>query len=263
MNRLLITGTVLFLTSGGTFVAAQTGSPGKPPSGSAPTPGTKDAPPTKAQGLNPGTTNNGMMGPGTMGTMGTMGMMGMMGVCPGMTGGLMSTCPGMSPRDTKVHVSKQAKGASMVITSDDPQSVARLQSAADGSGGCMMGGQGAQGHMMGQGMAGQGTMGQGTMGQGTMGQGTMGQGTMGQGTMGQGMMGQGTPGGNSGTAPTAGATGAGTGTCSGMMGPGTTVKVAKVAKGVSFTMTGTDAKAVRRIQKMSEAMRLMHEAQEQ
>ena len=243
MNRLLIIGTVLFLTSGGTFVAAQTAGPSKPPSGSAPTPGTKDVPPTKAQGLNPGTTNNGMMGPGMMGHgmmgPGTTGMMGMMGMCPGMTagtqgtgtmtgGGLMSTCPGMSPRDAKVHVSKQAKGTSIVITSDDPQIVARLQSAADGEGGCMMGGQGAQGHMMGQ-----------------------------------GTMGQGTPGGSSGTAPTVGATGAGTGTCSGMMGPGTSVKVAKVAKGVSFTMTGTDAKAVRRIQKMSEAMRLMHEAQEE
>jgi hypothetical protein len=247
MNRHLIVGTVLFLSSSGTFVAAQTGSSGKPPSGSAPTPGAKDAPPTKAQGLNPGTINNGMMGPGMMGP-GTMGMVGMMGMCPGMTtgtpgtgtmmgGGLTSTCPGMSARDAKVRVSKQPKGASMVITSDDPQIVARLQSAADGWGGCMMGGPGAQGHMMGQGM-------------------------MGQGMMGQGMMGQGA-GGSSGAPPAAGATGAGTGTCSGMMGPGTDVKVAKVTKGVSFTMTGTDAKSVTRIQKMAEAMRLMHEAMEQ
>jgi phosphoribosylformylglycinamidine (FGAM) synthase PurS component len=48
-----------------------------------------------------------------------------------------------------------------------------------------------------------------------------------------------------------------------MMGPGTNVQVVKVAKGVSFTMTGTDAKAVSRIQKMTDAMRLMHEAWQQ
>jgi hypothetical protein len=122
-----------------------------------------------------------------------------------------------------MHVTKQPKGASMVITSDDPQTVACLQGAANGSGGCMMGGQGAQGHMMGRDMMGAGS--------------------------------------NSGAVPPAGANGAGT--CSGMMGPGTNVQVAKVTKGVSFTMTGTDSKAVSRIQKMAEAMRLMHEAMAQ
>jgi hypothetical protein len=221
MNRLVTAGIVLFVSSGGTFVAAQTGSPSKPPSASAPSPGTKDAPATKEQGLNQGPTNNGMMGPG---------MMGMTGMCPGMAagtqgtgmmgGGMMGTCPGVSARDTKMHVTKQPKGASMVITSEDPQIVACLQSAADGSGGCMMGGRGAQGHMMGPGMMGSG--------------------------------------GTSGAVPPAAANGAGT--CSGMMGPGTNVQVAKVTKGVSFTMTGTDSKAVTRIQKMAEAMRLMHEA---
>lgn len=217
MNRLLTAGVVLCLTSGGTFVAAQTESPSKAPSAKAPGPGTKDAPVTKAQGLNQGTTNNGMMGPG---------MMGMMGMCSGMSagtqgtgmmgGGMMGTCPGVSARNTKMHVTKQPKGASVVITSDDPQMVACLQSAADGSGGC----QGAQGHMMGQDMMGHDS--------------------------------------NSGAIPPAGANGAGA--CSGFMGPGTNVQVAKVAKGVSFTMTGTDSKAVTRIQKMAEAMRLMHEA---
>jgi len=217
MNRLLIAGILLCLTSGGTLVVAQTGSPSKAPNASAPGPGTKDAPATKAQGLNRDTTNGGMMGSG------------MMGMCPGMTagtqgtgmtgGGMMATCPGMSARDTKMHVTKQPKGASMVITSDDPEIVACLQSAADGSGGCMMGGQSAQGHMMGRDMMGSG--------------------------------------GNSGAVPPASTKGAGT--CSGMMGPGTNVQVAKVTKGVSFTMTGTDSKAVTRIQKMTEAMR-MHEA---
>jgi hypothetical protein len=230
MTRLLTAATVLFLTSGGTFVVAQTSSAGKPSSGAATSPGTKDAPPpTKAQGLNPDATNygNGMMGPGMMGPMGMMGM------CPGAAGasgagagmmGPMGACPGMSGPATKVKVTKQAKGASMIITAEDPQVVARLQGAADNWGGCMMGGQGhmmgGQGHMMGPGMMGQG--GQGCCGGGT-----------------------------------------GAGACSGMMGPGTNVQVAKVAKGVSFTMTGTDAKAVSRIQKMTEAMRLMHEAWQQ
>jgi hypothetical protein len=136
---------------------------------------------------------------------------------------MMATCPGMSARGTKMHVTKQPKGASMVITSEDPQIVACLQSAADGAGGCMMGGRGAQGHMIGPGMMGSG--------------------------------------GTSGAVPPAGANGAGT--CSRMMGPGTNVQVAKVTKGVSFTMTGTDSKAVTRIQKMAEAMRLMHEAMAQ
>ena len=237
MNRLLIAGTVLFLSAVGTFVEAQTASPGNPPPGKATSPGTKDAPPTKAQGLNQDTTNYGMMGPGMMGPMGMMGM------CPGAAGtpgtgtmmgggmmgwGMMGTCPGMSGLATKVHVTKQAKGASMVITADDPQVVTRLQSAADNWGSCMMGGSGAQGHMMGPGMMGQGAP--GCCGAGT---------------------------------GTGGSSGAGTGTCSGMMGPGTNVQIAKVAKGVSFNMTGTDAKAVSRIQKMAEAMRLMHEAAQQ
>ena len=216
MNRLLIAGIVSCLTSGGTFVVAQTGSPTKAPSAKAPGAGAKDAPATKAQGLNQGTTNNGMMGPG---------MMGMMGTCPGMSagtqgtgmmgGGMMGTCAGVSGRDTKMHVTKQPKGASVAITSDDSQMVGCLQSAADSAGDCMMGGQGAQGHMMGQDS-------------------------------------------NSGGAPPAGAGGAGA--CSDFMGPGTKLQVAKVTKGVSFTMTGTDSKAVTRIQKMAEAMRLMHEA---
>jgi hypothetical protein len=239
MKRLLMTATVLFLSSGRAFVAAQTPSPATPPRGTAASPNTK-APPTQAQGLNPDATNYGMgpgmMGPGMMGP-GMMGPMGMMGMCPGAAGtprtgtmmgwGMMGSCPGMSGLATKVQVSKQPKGASMVITADDPQVVARLQTAADNGGGCMMGG---HGHMMGQGMMGQGTP--GCCGAGS----------------------------NSGTPPTNGAPAAGTGTCAGMMGPGTDVKVTKVAKGVSFSMTGSDAKAVARVQKMAEAMRLMHDA---
>jgi len=47
----------------------------------------------------------------------------------------------------------------------------------------------------------------------------------------------------------------------GMMGgPKTKVEVKKIDKGVTITLTSLDAATVTRIQKMAEAMRLMHEA---
>jgi hypothetical protein len=88
--------------------------------------------------------------------------------------------------------------------------------------------------------------GQGTM----MGGGNMGGGMMGGGTMGGGMMG-------GGICPMMGG--------GGMMmgGAKTKVDVKKIDKGVTITMTSTDAATVTRIQKMAEAMRLMHEAMSQ
>jgi hypothetical protein len=74
---------------------------------------------------------------------------------------------------------------------------------------------------------------------------------MGGGMMGGGMMGGGCPMSN------------------GMMGSGmgpmvgntkTKVEVKKIDKGVTITFTSTDAATVARLQKMAEAMRLMHEA---
>ena len=65
---------------------------------------------------------------------------------------------------------------------------------------------------------------------------------MGGGAMGGGMMGGGMMGG-------------------GMMGGATTkVDVKKIDKGVTITMTSPDAATAARLQKMAEAMRLMHEA---
>ena len=46
----------------------------------------------------------------------------------------------------------------------------------------------------------------------------------------------------------------------GMGGADTKVEVKNVAKGVTITLTSTDAARVARLQKMAEAMRLMHEA---
>ena len=46
----------------------------------------------------------------------------------------------------------------------------------------------------------------------------------------------------------------------GMAGPGTKVDVKKIDKGVTITITATDPAQVTRLQKMAEAMRLMHEA---
>jgi hypothetical protein len=91
-----------------------------------------------------------------------------------------------------------------------------------------------------------GAMGGGMMGNGMMGGGMgggmcpmMGGGMMGGGMMGGGMMG-------------------------GMMGGAKTkVDVKKIDKGVTITMTSPDAATVARIQKMAEAMRLMHEAMSQ
>jgi len=90
--------------------------------------------------------------------------------------------------------------------------------------------------------AGQSTMGGGMMGGGMMGNGMcpmMGGGGMQGGTMGGGMMG-------------------GMGS---MMGGATTkVDVKKVDKGVTITMTSPEPATAARLQKMAEAMRLMHEA---
>lgn len=81
----------------------------------------------------------------------------------------------------------------------------------------------------------------GGMGYG-MGPGMMG-GGMGPGMMGGGMMGM------------------GGGMCSMMMGdPSLKLDVKKIDKGVTITMTSTDAATAARLQKMAEAMRLMHEA---
>ena len=93
--------------------------------------------------------------------------------------------------------------------------------------------------------------GQGTM----MGGGNIGGGMMGGGMTGGGMMSGGMMGG--GMCPMMGG--------GGMMmgGAKTKVDVKKIDKGVTITMTSTDAATVTRIQKMAEAMRLMHEAMSQ
>jgi hypothetical protein len=102
---------------------------------------------------------------------------------------------------------------------------------------------------MGGGMMGGGPMGGGPMGGGMMGGGMMGGGPMGGGMMGGGMMGGG---------PMAG------GMCPMVMGAANTkVDVKKIEKGVTITLTSSDAPTVARLQKMAEAMRLMHEAMAQ
>jgi len=85
----------------------------------------------------------------------------------------------------------------------------------------------------------------------------MGGGMMGGGMMGGGMMGGGMMGG--GMCPMMGG-----GMMGGMMGGAKTkVDVKKIDKGVTITMTSPDAATAARIQKMAEAMRLMHEATSQ
>lgn len=86
-------------------------------------------------------------------------------------------------------------------------------------------------------------------------------GGMGSGMMGGGMMGGGMMGGGMGMM--------GGGMCP-MMGGGmmmggakTKVEVRKIDKGVTITMTSPDAATAARLQKMAEAMRLMHEAMAQ
>jgi hypothetical protein len=71
---------------------------------------------------------------------------------------------------------------------------------------------------------------------------------MGGGMMGGGMMGGGMMGG---------------GMCPMMGGANTKVDVKKIDKGVTITLTSSDPATVTRIQKMAEAMRLMHEAMSQ
>jgi hypothetical protein len=66
---------------------------------------------------------------------------------------------------------------------------------------------------------------------------------MGGGMMGGGMMGM-----------------MGGGMCPMMGGASTKVEVKKIDKGVTITMTSSDAAVAARLQKMAEAMRLMHEA---
>jgi hypothetical protein len=74
-------------------------------------------------------------------------------------------------------------------------------------------------------------------------------GMMGGGMMGGGMMGNGMMGG---------------GMCGPMMGGANTkVDVKKIDKGVTITLTSPDAATAARLQKMAEAMRLMHEANTQ
>jgi hypothetical protein len=96
----------------------------------------------------------------------------------------------------------------------------------------------------------QGTPSPGSMGGGMMGggNGMMGNGMMGEGGM-MGMMG-------GGMCPMMGGGG-----MMGMMGgPQTKVDVKKTEKGVTITLTAPDAATAARLQKMAEAMRLMHEA---
>jgi hypothetical protein len=96
-------------------------------------------------------------------------------------------------------------------------------------------------------------------GQSGMGNGMMGGGNdMGNGMMsgGNGMMGNGVMGGGNGMM--------GGGMCGMMMGAANTkIDVKKIDKGVTITVTSSDAAAVARLQKMAEAMRLMHEAMTQ
>jgi hypothetical protein len=76
-----------------------------------------------------------------------------------------------------------------------------------------------------------------------------GYGMMGGGMMGPGMMGGGMMGG---------------GMCPGVIGGANTkIEVKKIDKGVTITMTSPDAPTAARLQKMAEAMRLMHEAMAQ
>jgi hypothetical protein len=75
---------------------------------------------------------------------------------------------------------------------------------------------------------------------------------MGGGMMGGGMMGGGMMGG--------GMMGGGMGPMSMMGGAATRVDVKKIDKGVTITLTASDAASAARLQKMAEAMRLMHEA---
>jgi hypothetical protein len=55
----------------------------------------------------------------------------------------------------------------------------------------------------------------------------------------------------------------GGGMCPMMGGAKAKVDVKKIDKGVTITVTSSDAAAVARLQKMAEAMRLMHEAMTQ
>jgi hypothetical protein len=53
------------------------------------------------------------------------------------------------------------------------------------------------------------------------------------------------------------------GMCPGKIDPAAKVEVTKLAKGVTISITSDDPKVVTRVQKMAEAMRLMHEANSQ
>jgi hypothetical protein len=73
-----------------------------------------------------------------------------------------------------------------------------------------------------------------------------------------GGMGAGMMGGGMGAGMMGGSMGAGMGALMG--GPGTKVAVKAIDKGVTITLTAPDPAAATRLQKMAEAMRLMHEA---
>jgi hypothetical protein len=80
-----------------------------------------------------------------------------------------------------------------------------------------------------------------------------------------GKMGMGMMGGDAGMCPMMGgggmgAMGGGMGAMMGMGGADTQVAVKNTEKGVTITLTATDPAKVARLQKMAEAMRLMHEA---
>jgi hypothetical protein len=84
---------------------------------------------TGAAMMNKCVMGEGMMGGGMMGAgdrgMGSGG--GMKGGC-----GMMALCPGMLGNAAKFEVTKQAKGVTISITSDDPKVVARMQKMAEG-----------------------------------------------------------------------------------------------------------------------------------
>lgn len=68
------------------------------------------------------------------------------------------------------------------------------------------------------------------------------------------------PGMRKGGGPGRGGPGGGMGMCSTMIDASDRIEVKNTDKGVTMTFTASDETAVQRLQKMAEAMRLMHEA---
>ena len=144
MKRFTLIGALSLALLGGGLVVAQTtdehaahhpataqkAAPGKAAPKAATSDGMKD-------GMKGGMMNCPMMGDGMMGG----GMMGggMMGDAHGKAGGMMGggmngcgmMCPGMLDAGAKVEVTKQAKGVTIAITSDDAKVIARVQKLAE------------------------------------------------------------------------------------------------------------------------------------